>query len=180
MQAKFMVSMMGELTFFIGLQIKQCEDGIYTNQTKYIKEMLKKFGVMNAKQFGMPMSTLTKLNNDEKGNDVNQKLYRGMISSLLYLTASRLDILFFVCLCSRFQSCPKESHLIVVKRILRYLIRTLSLGLWYPKRSSFDFLGYFDADFVGSKIDRKCTSSTCQFLGNMLVSCQFRVLEPFS
>ncbi|EOY32276.1 Cysteine-rich RLK (RECEPTOR-like protein kinase) 8 [Theobroma cacao] len=119
---------------------------------------------------GTPMSPSTKLDKDDKGKDMDQKLYRGMIGSLLYLTANRPDILFSVCLCARFQSCPKESHLIAVKRIFRYLLDTQSLGLWYPKGSSFNLVGYSDADFAGTKTNQKSTSGTCQFLGNMLVS----------
>jgi hypothetical protein len=93
-----------------------------------------------------------------------------MISSLLYLTASRPDIMFSVYLCARFQSCPKESHLIAVKRIFRYLLGTIDLGLWYPKSKSFDLISYTDADFAGCKIDWKSTSGTCHFLGHSLVS----------
>jgi hypothetical protein len=87
-----------------------------------------------------------------------------------YLTASRLDIMFSVCLCIRFQSCPKESHLIVVKRIFRYLLGTIDLGLWYLKTNSFDLISYTDADFAGCKIDRISTSGTCHFLRHSLVS----------
>jgi hypothetical protein len=95
---------------------------------------------------------------------------RGMIGSLLYLTASRPDIMFCVCLCARFQSCPKESHLVAVKRIFRYLLGTIDLGLWYPKFTLLDLVRYSDADFAGCKIDRKSTSGTCHFLGHSLVS----------
>ena len=97
-----------------------------------------------------------------------------MIGSLLYLTASRPDIMFSVCLCARFQSSPKESHLIAVKRILRYLRGSPNLGLWYPRNNSFDLIGFSDADYAGSKIDRKSTSGTCQFLGPCLVSWSSR------
>ena len=116
------------------------------------------------------MSPSTKLDKDEKGKPVDVKLYRGMIGSLLYLTASRLNIMFNVCICSRFQSCPKESHLITVKQIFRYLLGTIDLGLWYLKSNSFDLISYTDADFAGCKIDRKSTSGTCHFLGHSLVS----------
>ncbi|RCU36721.1 hypothetical protein DVA76_18065, partial [Acinetobacter baumannii] len=92
------------------------------------------------------------LDKDESGKSVETKLYRGMIGSLLYLTVSRPDILFSVCLCARFQSDPKESHLIAVKRIFRYLSGTQNLGLWYPKTSEFNFIGYSDSDFAGCKI----------------------------
>ena len=93
-----------------------------------------------------------------------------MIGSLLYLTASRPDIMFSVCLCARFQSCPRESHLSAVKRIFKYLAGTIEIGLWYPKFTSFDLIGYSDADFAGCKVDRKSTSGTCHFLGNSLIS----------
>ena len=92
-----------------------------------------------------------------------------MIGSLLYLTASRPDIMFCVCLCTRFQACHKESHLIAFKRIFRYLIGTQNLGLWYPKKSFLELISFSDADYVGSKTDRKSTSGTCQFLGHMLI-----------
>ena len=109
------MSMMGELTFFLGLKVKQYKDGIFINQLKYVKDMLKKFGFEDVREIGTPMSPITKLDKDEKEKDVNQKLYRGMIGLLLYLTASRPDVMFCVCLCARFQACPKESHLIALK-----------------------------------------------------------------
>jgi hypothetical protein len=93
-----------------------------------------------------------------------------MIGSLLYLCASRPDIILSVCMCARFQANPKEVHLRAVKRIMRYLVYTPKFGLWYPKGSTFDLIRYFDADYAGCKIDRKSTSGTCQFLGRSLVS----------
>ncbi|XP_059654946.1 secreted RxLR effector protein 161-like [Cornus florida] len=117
-----------------------------------------------------PMSSSVKLDKDEKGKDVDIKKYRGMIGSLLYLTTSRPNIMFSVCLCARFQSCPKESHLYAVKRIFRYLCGTINLGLWFPSHTTFDLTSYSDADFAGCKIDRKSTSDTCQILGHSLVS----------
>ncbi|GKV17686.1 hypothetical protein SLEP1_g28155 [Rubroshorea leprosula] len=117
MQGEFEMSMMGELNFFLGLQIKQSKEGICINQSKYTKEMLKKFGMETCKPIATPMSTLINLDKDEGGKPIDPKLYRSMIGSLLYLTASRPDIMFSVCLCARFQACSKESHLIVVKRI---------------------------------------------------------------
>ena len=93
-----------------------------------------------------------------------------MIGSLLSLTASRPDLMFSVCVCARFQSSPRESHLILVKRIIRYVRGSLSLGLWYPSGSQIELVGYCDADFVASRTDRKSTSGTCQFLGMSLVS----------
>ncbi|GMJ08622.1 hypothetical protein HRI_004531400 [Hibiscus trionum] len=169
-QGEFEMSMMGELSFFLGLQIKQKKDGTFINQAKYIKDMLKKFGLENAKPQATPMSSSTKLDKDEGGKCVDSKLYHSMIGSLLYLTASRPDILFSVCLCARFQASSRESHLIAVKRIFRYLRGTPCLCLWYPRDSTFNLHAYSDADYGGCKIDRKSTSGTCQFLGSMLIS----------
>ncbi|GJW14881.1 retrovirus-related pol polyprotein from transposon TNT 1-94 [Tanacetum coccineum] len=133
MHDEFEMSMMGELNFFLGLQIKQMEDGIFFNQSKYIKEMFKKFGLEDSKPMKTPMSSDTKLTKDEECESVDSTKYRGMIGSLLYLTASRPDIMFSVCLCARFQEAPKTSHLEAVKRIFRYIKGTTHLGLWYPK-----------------------------------------------
>ena len=93
-----------------------------------------------------------------------------MIGSLLYLCASRPDIMLSVCMCARFQAIPKECHLVAAKRILRYLVHTPNLGMWYPKGSKFDLLGYSDSNYASCKVDRKSTSRTCQFLGQSLVS----------
>ena len=123
------MSMMGELKFFLGLQIKQCKDGIFINQTKYARDILKKFEMDGVKSSKTPMSTITKLNKDKNGKPINEKQFRGMIGSLLYLTASRLDIMFATCLCAHFQSSPKESHLNAIKRIFKYLSGSLHLGL---------------------------------------------------
>jgi hypothetical protein len=108
MQDEFVMSMMGELKFLLGLQIKQTKEEIFLNQSKYVIDLLKRFGLENAKAYGTLMSPSTKLDKDEKDKSVDVKLYRGMIGSLLYLTASKSDIMFSVCLCARFQSCPKE------------------------------------------------------------------------
>ena len=116
------------------------------------------------------MGTSTKLDKDENGKNVDEKLYRGMIGSLLYLTLSRPDIIFSVCIYARFQSCPKESHLMAVKRIFRYLIDTQDLGIFYPRGVSFDLKNYSDANYAGCKVDRKSTRDTCQFVGHFLVS----------
>ncbi|XP_059638597.1 secreted RxLR effector protein 161-like [Cornus florida] len=116
------------------------------------------------------MSPSLKLNKDEKGKEVDIKKYRGMIGSLLYLTTSRPDIMFSVCLCARFQSCPKESHLNAVKRIFKYLNGTINLGLWYPRHTSFELVGFTDADFADCKVNRKSTSGACHFIGQSLVS----------
>jgi len=131
MRREFKMSMMGELNFFLRLQIKQTQDGTFVHQGKYTKDVLKKFDMGEAKPLLMPMSTMTALDVDEDGELVDQKEYRSMIGSLLYLTAMRLDIHFAVCLCARFQASSHTSHKQVVKRIIKYLRFTPEFGLWY-------------------------------------------------
>src|SRR4051812_39729433 len=132
---------------------------------KYLKECLKKFGMQDCKGIKTPMPTNGQLGPDENGKDYDQKVYRSMIGSLLYLCASGPDIMLSVCMCARFQAAPKESHHQAVKRILRYLAHTPSLGLWYPKGTQLDLVGYSDSDYAGDRVDRKSTSGTCHFLG---------------
>ncbi|KAJ9547205.1 hypothetical protein OSB04_019748 [Centaurea solstitialis] len=170
MKSEYKMSMMGELTFFLGLQIKQSEKGIFINQGKYVHEMLKKFDLTSCTPMKTPMAPPLLLDKDSKGKPVDVTLYRGMISSLLYLTASRPDIMYSTCLCARYQAEPKESHLTAVKRIFRYLKGTPNLGLWYSKDSGFDLTAYSDSDFAGCKIDRKSTTGGCHLLGGKLVS----------
>jgi hypothetical protein len=170
MMDRFEMSMMGVLTFFLGLQIKQAKEGTFISQTKYTHDILKKFGMDKTKPIKMPMATNDHLDLDLGGTSVDQKVYRFMIGSLLYLCASRPDIMLSVCMCARVQAAPKDCHLRAVKRTMRYLFLTPNLGLWYPKGSHFDLLRYLDADYAGCKVDRKSTSGTCQFLGRSLVS----------
>ena len=122
MHGEFEMSMMAELNFFLGLQIKQSIEGTFINQAKYMKELLKRFGMIRVKPLAIPIGTSIKLDKDKNDKNVDEKLYRGMIGYFLYLTANRPDIMFSVCVCAGFQSCPKESHLVAVKRIFRYLI----------------------------------------------------------
>jgi hypothetical protein len=170
MKSKFKMSMMGELNFFLGLQVKQLSRGTFINQSKYISDLLNKFDMKDTMSARTPMSSTTQLNADLSGKSVDQKNYRGIIGSLLYLTASRPDIMYSTCVCARFQCNPKESHLIAVKRILRYLKGTPNLGLWYPTDSGFELTAFTDSDHAGCKLDRKSTSGACQFLGDKLVS----------
>jgi hypothetical protein len=117
-----------------------------------------------------PMGTDEHLDLDKGGMSVDQKAYRSMIGSLLYLCASRLDIMLRICMCARFQSDLKECHLVAMKRILRYLVHMPCFEIWYPKGSTFDLIGYSDPDYARCKVDRKSMSRTCQFLGRSLVS----------
>jgi len=132
--------------------------------------MLKKFDMADAKPIKTPMALNGHLDLNEDGKPVDQKVYRSMIGSLLYLCASRPDIMLSVCMCASFQANPRECHLMAIKRILRYLVHTPNLGLWYTKGSTFNLLGYSDLDYAGCKVDRKSTTGTCQFLSWSLVS----------
>ena len=169
MSREFEMSMMGELNFFLGLQIKQSKEGTFMHQGKYTKDVLKKFDMADAKPLPTPMAMTTALDADEDGEAVDQKEYRSMIGSLLYLTATRPDIHFAVCLCARFQASPRTSHHQAVKRIMRYLCFTPEFGLWYSASSTLSLHRYSKADFSGCRLDRKSTSGTCQFLGSSLV-----------
>ncbi|GJS19977.1 hypothetical protein Tco_0448609 [Tanacetum coccineum] len=141
-------------------------------QDKYVDEILKKFGFSTMKRASTPMETSKPLLKDAKAKDVDVHLCRSMIGSLMYLTASRPDIMFVVCACARFQVTPKVSHLHAVKRIFRYLKGQPKLGLWYPKDSPFDLEAYTDSDYAGASLDRKSTTGGCQFLGRRLISWQ--------
>jgi hypothetical protein len=170
MTGRFEISTMGVLTFFLGFQIKQAKEETFISQIKYTRDILKKFGMNNKKPINTPIGTNGHLDLDLGGTSVDQKVYRSMIGSLLYFCASRADIILSVCMCARFQVAHKDFHLRVVKRIMRCLVLTTNLGLWYPEGSHFELLRYSDADYVVCKVDRKSTFETCQFLGRSLVS----------
>ncbi|GJZ80540.1 putative ribonuclease H-like domain-containing protein [Tanacetum coccineum] len=146
MKSRFQMSSMGELTFFLGLQVKQKEDGIFISQDKYVAEILKKFDFVSVKTASTPIETQKPLVKDEEASDVDVHLYRSMIGSLMYLTASRPDIMYL-------KGKPK-------------------LGLWYPRVSSIDLEAYSDIDYAGANLDRKSTTGGCQFLGRRLISWQ--------
>ncbi|GJW34211.1 putative ribonuclease H-like domain-containing protein, partial [Tanacetum coccineum] len=158
MHKKFQMSSMGELTFFLGLQVTQKDDGIFISHDKYVDDILKKFGFSTVKTASTPMDTSKQLLKDAEAEDVYVHLYRSMIGSLMYLTASRLDIIFAVCACARFQVTPKVSHIHAMKRIFRYLKGQPKLGLWYPKDSPFDLEAYTDSNYAGASLDRKSTT----------------------
>ncbi|KAI3728115.1 hypothetical protein L6452_16745 [Arctium lappa] len=144
MHKSFKMSSIGELTFFLGLQVKQKKDGIIIGQSKYVKDILDKYGLTDSKTTSTHMETHKHITADLEGEDVDVHLYRSMIGSLMYLTASRPDII--------------------------YLRGQPRLGLWYPYESNFDLIAYSDSDLGGANMDRKSTSGGCQLLGARLVS----------
>ncbi|GJX55584.1 retrovirus-related pol polyprotein from transposon TNT 1-94 [Tanacetum coccineum] len=164
MHNKFDMSMMGELKFFLGIQIHQSPRGIFINQAKYAQEILKKHGMTSCDSIGTPMAT-KHLDADLSGTPVDQTKYRSMVGALMYLTASRPDIVHATCYCARYQAKPTEKHLTAVKRIFRYLKDSINMGLWYPKDTGFELTAFSDSDHAGCLDSRKSTSGGIQFLG---------------
>ncbi|GJS15955.1 putative ribonuclease H-like domain-containing protein [Tanacetum coccineum] len=172
MKGEFEMSAMGELTFFLGLQVKQQPDGIFISQDKYVQDMLRRFDMESVRPATTPYEAAKPKSKDEPDDAVNVHLYRSMIGSLMYLTASRPDIMFAVSACSRHQVTPLTSNLNAVKKIFKYLKGQPKLGLWYPRDSPFVLEAYSDSDYAGSNGDRKSTTGGCQFLGRRLISWQ--------
>ncbi|GJX69292.1 retrovirus-related pol polyprotein from transposon TNT 1-94 [Tanacetum coccineum] len=170
MHSRFEMSLMGEMKFFLGLQIYQSPKGIFINQAKYALEILKKHNMDNCHSIGTPLATKPKLDVDLSGEPVDQSDYRSKIGSLMYLTSSRPDLVQAVCYCARYQARPTQKHLKEVKRIFKYLKGTINMGLWYPKDSGFELTAFSDADHAGCLDTRKSTSGGIQFLGDKLVS----------
>nr|GEV53699.1 uncharacterized mitochondrial protein AtMg00810-like [Tanacetum cinerariifolium] len=184
MKDKFEMSSIGELTFFLVLQVKQKPDGIFISQDKYVVEILRKFRLTDGKSASTLIDTEKPLLKDSDGEDVDVHTYRSMIGSLMFLTSSRLDIMFEVCACARFQVTPKVSHLHAVKRIFRYLKGKLRLGLWYPKDSPYNLVAYLDSDYAGESLDRKSATGgyaskgfdqVVNFLSASVIKCALTV-----
>nr|GEW41822.1 uncharacterized mitochondrial protein AtMg00810-like [Tanacetum cinerariifolium] len=164
MKDKFQMSSIGELTFFLRLQVKQKDNGIFVSQDKYVAKILRKFGPTNGKSASTPIDTEKPLLKDHDGEDVDVHIYRSMIGLLMCLTSSKPYIMFAVYACARFQVTLNVSHLHAVKRIFRYLKGKPHLGLWYPKDSPFNLVAYSDSDYARASLDRKSTTEGCQFL----------------
>nr|GEV14637.1 hypothetical protein [Tanacetum cinerariifolium] len=169
MVKRFEMSMMGEMKFFLGLQVNQFSNGIFINQSKYILDILKRFEMENYDTVPTPMVEQAKLKLDLVGKPVDHTDYCSTIESLMYVTSSRPDIMFATCMCERYQANPNGDHVSAVKRIFCYLKGTINLGLWYLKDSGFDLTAYLDADYAGCHLDRKSTSGSVQLLGDKLV-----------
>nr|GEX10256.1 retrovirus-related Pol polyprotein from transposon TNT 1-94 [Tanacetum cinerariifolium] len=164
MHSKFEMSMMGELKFFLGIQIHQSPRGIFINQAKYAQEILIKHGMTSCDSVGTPMA-MKHIDDDLSGTPIDQTKYRSMVGALMYLTTSRPDIVHATCYCARYQAKPTEKHLTAVKRIFRYLKDTIHIGLWYPKDTGFELTTFSYSDHSGCLDSRKSTSRGIQFLG---------------
>ncbi|GJY80196.1 retrovirus-related pol polyprotein from transposon TNT 1-94 [Tanacetum coccineum] len=168
--SQFKMSMIDKISFLLGLQISQSPRGIFINQSKHALESLKKYGIESSDPVDTPMVEKSKLDEDTLGKAVDPTHYRGMISTFMYLIASRPDITFVVCMCARYQAKPTEKQLHAVKRIFKYLRGTVNWGLWYPKDSSIALTAYADADHAGCQETRRSTFGSMQLMGDRLVS----------
>nr|GEV88319.1 hypothetical protein [Tanacetum cinerariifolium] len=155
MSSKFQMSMMGQMSFFLGLQVSQSPGGIFINQSKFALEILKRFGMDSCDPVDTPMVDRLKLDEDPLGIPVNKTRFHSMVSSLMYLTASRPDLVFAVCMCARYQASPTKKHLKAVKQVIRYLRETINWGLWYPKDTAMAQMAYADADHAGCQDTRR-------------------------
>nr|GEU50093.1 retrovirus-related Pol polyprotein from transposon TNT 1-94 [Tanacetum cinerariifolium] len=168
--SKFKMPMMGKILFFLGLQISQSPRGVFINQSKYALESLKKYGFESCDPVDTPMVEKSKLDEDKEGKAIDASHYHGMIGILFYLTASRHDLQFAICMCARYQAPPTEKHIHAVKIIFRYLRGTVNRGLWYPKDSSVALTAFAYANHSGCQDSRRSTSGILQFLGDRLIS----------
>ncbi|GKD00454.1 hypothetical protein Tco_1170728 [Tanacetum coccineum] len=149
------MSMMGQISIFLGLQISQSPRGIFINQSKYAFEMLKKYGFDQCDVVDIPMVGQSKLDKDPNRTPFDPTRYRGMVGSLMYLTASRPDLVFAIRMCAWYQAKPTEKHLTAVKRVFRYLKGTINMGRWYPKDTRFNLTAFADVDHAGCQDSRK-------------------------
>ncbi|GJY52271.1 retrovirus-related pol polyprotein from transposon TNT 1-94 [Tanacetum coccineum] len=170
MKSRFEMSMMGDMTFFLGLQVNQSPRGIFINQSNYMLEIFKKYGMEIGDAVGTPTEIKEKLNLNQNGTLVDATKYQSMIGALMYLTSRKSNIVHATCLCARYQAKPTEKHLKEVKRIFRYLRGTVNMGLWYTKDSGFELTEFSDVDYAGCKDTFKSTSGRAQFLREKLVS----------
>nr|GEY79581.1 uncharacterized mitochondrial protein AtMg00810-like [Tanacetum cinerariifolium] len=163
-------NIIGKISYFLGLQVTQSPRGIVINQSKYSLESLKKYSFESCDPVDTPMVEKSKLDEDKEGKSIDPSHYRGMIGTLLYLTASRPDLQFAICMCTRYQARPTKKHIHAVKRIFRYLRETVNRGLLYLKDSSVALTTFADADHAGCQDTRHSTSGSLQFLGDRLIS----------
>jgi hypothetical protein len=180
MQTEFEMSMIAKLSYFLGLQVKQSSTGIFISQEKYLKEMLKTFQMEDSSPISTHMVVGCKLSKYDISPDVDQMSYLSMIGSLLYITTSRPNIMQAVGMVGRYQSSPKQSHLVAVTRIFKYLKGTMTYGLWYPINHNFQLTSYSDADWANCVDERKSTSGGEFFLGDSLVAWLSKKQGPIS
>lgn len=170
MEKEFEMTDLGLMKYFLGIEVSQLESGMFISQSKYASDLLKRFKMLECKAAATPIALGTKLSKNDQGKSIDQTLYKRLVGSLMYLTATRPDIMFAVSLISRFMESPKDSHWQTGKRILRYVAGTVDYGLWYPSESKSFLVGFTDSDFAGSIDDRKSTSGYAFKYGSSLIS----------
>jgi hypothetical protein len=170
MMREFDMSDLGKMRFFLGIEVLQGLDSIYICQKKYALEVLKRFGMMKSNSVNNPIVPGCKANKDEDGIKVDETYDKQLVGSLMYLTATRLDMMFVTCLINRYMSKPTELHLQVANRALRYLRGTVNFGIHYKKGGSGELLAFTDSDYAGDMEDRKSTSGYVFLLSSGAVS----------
>lgn len=158
MKQEFDMSDLSKMRYFLGVEVMQCTEGIYISQKKFARELLERFGMERSNFVANPIVPGVKLVKDDDGAKVDATVYKQMVGSLMYLTVTRPDLMFVVCLASRFMANPTELHYQVVKRVLRYVVGTVDLGIFYKRRGDAELLAYTDSDYAGDVVDRKSTS----------------------
>ena len=158
MLREFDMSDLGKMRFFLGIEVLQKPDGIYICQRKYVLEILRRFGMMESNLVGSPIVSGFKMSKDEDGVFVDETYYKQLVESLMYLTATRPDMMFVTCLISRYMAKPMEIHLQAAKRALRYLKWTVNYGIHYKKGGDGELLAFTDSDYAGDMKDKKSTS----------------------
>ena len=166
MAQEFEMTDLGLMRYFFDIEVKQDKSGIFISQEAYANNILKKFRMEHCNPVGTPMELGTKLSKFEGENSVEANLYQSLVGSLRYLTCTRPDIAYSVGVVSRFMEAPKQSHWKAIKRILRYIQGTKSLGLFYSRTTDYKLLGYSDSDWCGDVDDRKSTSGYLFFMGD--------------
>lgn len=170
MAREFEMADIGLMSFYLGLEVRQSDDGIFVGQQAYVKEVLDRFNMSNSKPVATPMMFGAKLSKNEEGEKVDPTLFKSLVGCLRYLTCTRPDILFSVGIISRFMEVPTTNHMKVAKRILRYLKGTIDFGLFYSSSKGFQLVGYCDSDFAGDIDDRKSTTGFVFFMGSNAIS----------
>ena len=174
MMKEFDMTDLGKMKYFLGIEVLQFGEGIFISQKRYAMEILRRFGMENSNEVHNPIVPGSKISKDEKGVEVDSILYKQMVGSMMYLTATRPDIMFAVSLISRYMSKPTELHLMAAKRILRYLQGTTDFGIFYSKGGNKELIGFTDSDYAGSLKDRKSTSGYAFILSSGAVAWSSR------
>jgi hypothetical protein len=170
MLREFDMTDLGKMRYFLGIEVLQKYDGIYICQRKYALEVLRRFGMMESNSVGSPIVPGFKISRNEDGNTVDETYYKQLVGSLMYLTATRPDMMFVICLITRYMTRPMEIYLQAAKRALRCLKGTVNYGIHYKRGGEGELLAFTDSDYAGDMKDRKSTSGYVFLMGSSVVS----------